>query len=153
MVEAQGGLAAELEVDSPPDTPQPSSRVCFLEQALGYDVDKRTIIDETIRRYPPDLLTKDSNLYVLIDFGETHLYKGGILAARTKNFLGYNTLDEFVLAVEAARKGVVVSFGQEDFNRFSAAVEQRNLWKVHEALYQDRLYKVHKYGNPPHRRN
>lgn len=127
--------------------------VFFLEQVIGPDADKETIIDRTFGQYPPDLLTSDPNLYMLVDLRQAHPYKGGILAFRTREFLRNPSLDGFVQRIEAAGRGVIISFGQDDFARFSGVVGQRELWGVHKQLYQGRLYEVHKYGNPPSRRN
>ena len=151
MDQALGSVAAESEPEAR-GTVQPGS-IFFLEQVLGYDADKRTIIDKTLEQYPPDLLTSDSSLYILIDLGQVHPYKSGILAVRTREFVRSQSLDGFVHRIEAEGKGVVVSFCRDDFDRFSAVVGQKNLWDVYGQLYQGRQCKVHKYGNPPSRKN
>lgn len=149
MDEALVGAATELEPDAA-GTAQPG-KVFFLEQVLDKGADRVSIIDEAARMYPPDLLADIKNFYVLVDIGQIYSYRGGILAARNRNFLDC-TLEEFVDRVEKEGKGVVVSFGQRDFDGFEAVVGQKNLWRVHETTYQEKVYKVHKYGDPAGRR-
>ncbi len=155
MNKTDGAATAEPGiVKKPPDAVQPGSNVFFLEQVLGYDADKETIVYETARRYPPDLFVGNGNPYILVDIGQRHPpHRGGILSAKTKNFIGYNSLDEFVRRIESAGKGVIVSFGQADFDTFSDAVMGRTMWGTRETYHQGNLYAVHKYDNPALRAN
>lgn len=147
-------VTTELNIIKTPLSAVQASNVFFLEQVLGYDADKETIINEAVKRYPPDLLVGNREQYILVDVGQRHPpHRDGILSAKTKKFIEYGSLDEFVQGIESAGKGVVVSFGQEDFDRFSDAVGQRELWRMHDAQQEGRLYKVHKYGISHGRRN